>query len=60
MSSKRNTMNLEQLREVMDTDARKRATAQEQTIKELHQKIAEQDKEITWLRKLAGQEAGKA
>ena len=59
MSSKRNTMNLEQLREVMDTDARKRATAQEQTIKDLHQKIAEQDKEITRLRKLAEQEEGK-
>jgi uncharacterized coiled-coil protein SlyX len=38
-------MNLEQLREMMDTDARKRASAQEQTIKELHKKIAELRKE---------------
>ena len=60
MSSKRNTMNLEQLREAMDTDARKRATAQEQTIKELHQKIADQNMEIARLRKLAGLEGGKA
>lgn len=39
-------MNLEELREMMDTDARKRCAAQEQTIKELHQRIAEQQKEI--------------
>lgn len=51
MSSKRNTMNLEDLREMMDTDARKRMTAQEQTIKELHQKVADQSKEIARLRK---------
>lgn len=43
-------MNLEELREMMDTDARKRMAAQEQTIKELHQKIAEQRKEIDQLR----------
>jgi uncharacterized coiled-coil protein SlyX len=44
-------MNLEDLREMMDTDARKRMTAQEQTIKELHQKVADQSKEIARLRK---------
>ena len=43
-------MNLEELKEMMDTDARKRCAAQEQTIKELHQKIAEQNKEIARLR----------
>lgn len=43
-------MNLEELREMMDTDARKRMAAQEQTIKELHQKIAEQNREIAQLR----------
>jgi predicted RNase H-like nuclease (RuvC/YqgF family) len=39
--SEERNMNLEQLREMMDTDARKRAEAQEQTIKELHKRIAE-------------------
>ena len=58
MSTKKKTMNLEDLREMMDTDARKRMTAQEQTIKELHQKIADQNMEITRLRKLAGLEVG--
>lgn len=43
-------MNLEELREMMDTDARKRAEAQEQTIKELHKKIADQQREIDHLR----------
>ena len=43
-------MNLEELKEMMDTDARKRCAAQEQTIKELHAKIAEQNKEIARLR----------
>lgn len=43
-------MNLEELKEMMDTDARKRAAAQEQTIKELHQKIAELRKENDQLR----------
>ncbi len=43
-------MNLEELRNMMDTDARKRCAAQEQTIKELHQKIAEQNREIARLR----------
>lgn len=48
-------MNLEELKEMMDTDARKRAAAQEQTIKELHQRIAGQRKEIELLRaKLKG------
>ena len=43
-------MNLEELKEMMDTDARRRCDAQEQTIKELHQKIAEQKKEIERLK----------
>ena len=34
----------------MDTDSRKRAEAQEQTIKELHKKIADQQREIDHLR----------
>ena len=38
-------MNLEEFRELMDTDARKRAEAQEQTIKELHKKIADRQRE---------------
>lgn len=58
MSTKKKAMNLEDLREMMDTDARKRMTAQEQTIKELHQKIADQNKEIARLRKLAGLKEG--
>jgi uncharacterized coiled-coil protein SlyX len=43
-------MNLEELKEMMDTDARKRAEAQEQTIKELHKKIADQQRKIDTLR----------
>ena len=43
-------MNLEELREMMDTDARKRVEAQEQTIKELHKKITDQRREIEQLR----------
>lgn len=43
-------MKLHEFKEMMDTDARKRCAAQEQTIKELHQKIAEQNREIARLR----------
>ena len=43
-------MNLEQLREMMDTDARKRAEAQEQTIKELHKTIKQLREENQMLR----------
>lgn len=39
-------MRLDQLKDMMETDARKRVTAQEQTIKELHQKTSEQSTTI--------------
>lgn len=42
-------MNLEQLRQSLDTDARKRCEAQEKTIKELHAKVKAQQGIITAL-----------
>lgn len=39
-------MKLDELKEMMDTDARKRVEAQEKTIKELHKVIAEKDRRI--------------
>lgn len=45
-------MNLEQLRELMDTDARKRLKAQEQTIKDLHKRIADDKRELEAYRAL--------
>lgn len=52
-------MNLEQLREMMDTDARKRVAAQEQTIKELHKTIKQLREENRALRdELSGRKGG--
>jgi exonuclease VII large subunit len=57
--SEERNMNLEQLREMMDTDARKRAEAQEQTIKELHKTIKQLREENRALRdELSGRKGG--
>lgn len=39
-------MKLQELREMMDTDARRRVEAQEKTIRELHQKVADLDRQL--------------
>lgn len=39
-------MKLDELRELMNTDARQRAEAQEKTIKKLHELLAEKDRRI--------------
>lgn len=57
--SEERDMNLEQLREMMDTDARKRVAAQEQTIKELHKTIKQLREENRALRdELSGRKGG--
>lgn len=42
-------MNLQELKSALETDARKRVDAQEQTIKELHAQITDQD---AWIKAL--------
>ena len=53
-------MKLDELKELMNTDARQRADAQEKTIKELHKVIADQQNKIEILEARLGRKEGRA
>lgn len=53
-------MKLDEFKEMMNTDARQRAEAQEKTIKELHKVIAEQQQEIDQLKARLARKEGRA